>query len=178
MVIKNVSSELLIISEGGFSVRIWGIIVFIFGSAGIYVIQTSQKNLTDKIPLIMSWCFAIAGLLALIFVRHKLRYIFDKRNNMVTFIFPEIMGVTKSVRTFKLSDIDHISDKYIVTFSDNEASRLPFYESKGFVIMLKDNSAIKSNYYSSKYSEITKVVRAIADFCDVPVKNEEVKDEE
>lgn len=168
-VVKKTANE-LIIAETGFSVRGWGVLIFVLSSFGLYGIQKEIDKMPDRIPLIVASCFWIAGLLAIIFVRHKLTYIFNKENDLTTFIYPEIMGISKSVKTFKTSSIDSISNDYKTLLSE-AVGRV--YEGSSFFLKLKDGQIIESNIYSSDHKEIDKVVKEISDFCKISLKNEE-----
>lgn len=166
MKIKKTENQ-LIITESGFSLRWWGALVFILSSFGLYGIQREIDKMPDQIPFIMALSFWIAGLSAMIFVRFKLTYIFNKENDMTSFIYPQFMGVSRSVKVFKTSSIEYISNNYATELSET-AGRI--YEGSGFFLKLKDGQIIESNLYSSDHEEIDRSVKAISYFCNVPIK--------
>ena len=151
----------LIIKEGGFTVRLWGILMLIFSTFAYIFITIDPENSSAHIPLIMIMCFWGLSLLLLIFVKYQISYIFSLKYNRAIFIFPRFMGVTKKETVFQISSISHIGFTLSDEFSEG-AGRM--YDAEGFYVKLDDNRIIESNYISSDHVEIETIVKVIADY--------------
>lgn len=157
---------ILTITEGGFSLRWWGMLVFIFGSLAFYAIWQKRTAMTDFTPLWIVGCFWIAGLFSMLFARYTMAYTFNKKNDTVTFVRPELMGFLKTTETFCLSDMDSISKVFETQTSEESHT----YESASCVIHLKNKQTVDAGFFSSDHREIDDLVAAISDFCGIPIR--------
>lgn len=172
MRIKKQTSTLLLLREGGFQARHWGILVLLLSLGAIAAIMDKGEEIPEMIiPMLIF--FIASGSILTIFSRFRLKHILDKSSNEGRIEYPRMMSMRREIRPFQLSEVKALIPEQLSLFTTlaggPRQTGFGYQVQQGFAYLLNDGTVIEAGEYTSSSKELKQEIEAVSQFLGVPI---------